>query len=412
MESKYLTIQLSIPKEGKFTLQGSRQTQLLVEALKVSSDRISPQPTIKEMTFADATDRVEVEIVTQLIKLQRCHVANTFIEKWENAHGIGQMALLVNSLENHVVKLGQVVCEGESDCKMICSLLSISTLQSWIIDNLEFGSDGHKIREMQVKKSEVIQLTIGCWTDDCKTSLPPNLFDCLSWDGVVEIKMEKVDCTGESSLDRLISLLSIPTLQSWTIDHLEMIYHENSWQHLAVTPVQGSIKDLTLKREFSLNQDAKHWVREAEEAVNFGVHCGTNEEMKTLCTVLGFAKEWRLDRLILTGDIGSEGWEALSKVASKGKVDRVDVSTSAFRAANNQQVEALWKATDWWWLDGGGIIAKNNESDNDAGLKELLTFRSQVRRQTIPQNRSTAQLRNRSTGDADLENRGKCCQLL
>ena len=54
------------------------------------------------------------------------------------------------------------------------------------------------------------------------------------------------------------------------------------------------------------------------EAVNFGVHCATNEEVKTLCKVLGFAKEWRLDRVVLIGDIGAEGWEALSKVTDKG----------------------------------------------------------------------------------------------
>ena len=79
-------------------------------------------------------------------------MANIFIEKLEKVYGIGQMSLLVGSLENHVVKLGRVVCEGESDCKF--SLLSISTLQSWIIDDLEFGkgrSDGHQIKALQVK---------------------------------------------------------------------------------------------------------------------------------------------------------------------------------------------------------------------------------------------------------------------
>ena len=106
------------------------------------------------------------------------------------------------------------------------------------------------------------------------------------------------------------------------------------------------------------------------------VYCKTDEEVKTLCRVLGFAKEWRVDWLRLADKMGVEGWEALSKVADKGTVDNVRVSKSALRAANNQQVEALWRATveSWWDYYGGRIIA--DKSEGDAGLKKLLAHRS------------------------------------
>ena len=388
-ESKYVTILLSIPKKGEFTLQGSRQTQLLVEALKVSSDRISPQPTIKEMIFADPTDRAEVDIVTQFIQLQRCHAATTFIEKWERVSRIGQMSLLVSSLENHSVILGRVVCETKPDYEMICSFLSISSLQSWTIDHLEYsGSVLHQTEELRVKKGKVIQLKIGCWIDGVLEDEKSfsSLIDCLSCHGVEEIKIEKVNCMEESSLDRLSSLLSILTLQSWTIDELKIEKIENPWRHLAKASGQGSIKSLTVGRA---SKSVKNWVKEEVESFkisiaflhfDYGVRCETDEEVKTLCTVLDLAKKWRVDQLLLSYKMGSDGWEALSKVVTVtvNKVGIVSVSKLALRAANNQQVAVLWHATDGQFMvvdyDDGGTIAK--KSEGATGLEKLLAYKS------------------------------------
>ena len=44
--------------------------------------------------------------------------------------------------------------------------------------------------------------------------------------------------------------------------------------------------------------------------------------------------------------MGAEGWEALSKVADKGKVEILRVSKSALRAGNNRQIKALWQSAD------------------------------------------------------------------
>ena len=57
-EQSEFMIRLTINEQSKFTLQGSRHTQLLVEALTISSDRISPQLTINEIHIADADDKL------------------------------------------------------------------------------------------------------------------------------------------------------------------------------------------------------------------------------------------------------------------------------------------------------------------------------------------------------------------
>ena len=141
--SKDVAIKLSIPEEGEFTLEGSRHTQLLVEALKASSDRIIPQPAFKEIHIADAKDKAVVEIVTQVIQLQ---------------------------------------------------LLSIPIFQSWTIEKFNIGT--LQIQVLKFEKDEVSEPTIGCWTasSDCKTSLSAFL-ECLSCHGFKEMKMEKVGCT-------------------------------------------------------------------------------------------------------------------------------------------------------------------------------------------------------------------------
>ena len=68
---------------------------------------------------------------------------------------------------------------------------------------------------------------------------------------------------------------------------------------------------------------------------------------------------------------------ALSKVADKGNVETVKVSKSALKTANNQQVEALWQATDESWEDYDGAIgAIAKKSEGGAGLKKLIDYRS------------------------------------
>ena len=98
--------------------------------------------------------------------------------------------------------LGKVVCETGSDFEIICSLLSLPSLQSWTIKSINLGKSGlwqrhvHKIQEMKFEKGKVSQVTIGCWTEkgDCNLSLSP-LVDCLHSHGVEEIKIKEVYCT-------------------------------------------------------------------------------------------------------------------------------------------------------------------------------------------------------------------------
>ena len=69
-KSEKATIQFSILDESELTLHGSRHILMLVEALKASSDRIKPKPTIREIYISEANDKEAVESVIQLIDLQ------------------------------------------------------------------------------------------------------------------------------------------------------------------------------------------------------------------------------------------------------------------------------------------------------------------------------------------------------
>ena len=150
---------------------------------------------------------------------------------------------------------------------------------------------------MKFNKGKVAQLTIGCWTarGDCKISLSP-LLD-LSFHGVEEIKMEKVDCRGDrSSLNGVMSLFSILTLQSWTIDQLEMHYVKDPWRYLTNLAGQGTIKSLTVVgtgRAFSQSQDVKHWVK-GDVEVTFQTFDQSNQGVSHLKTCFGERKTSRI----------------------------------------------------------------------------------------------------------------------
>ena len=108
----------------------------------------------------------------------------------------------------------------------------------------------------------------------------------------------------------------------------------------------------------------------------FDVHCKTDEEVKAACTVLGLLKRWNIRGLYLPEKMGAEGWSALTKeVARGGEVNVVSVNKLALRATSEQQARVLWRGTSWWWCEDGSdrIIAK--KSDGEAGLGKLLAFK-------------------------------------
>ena len=78
-----MTIRLKIPGDGRFSVQGLRHIQLLVEAFKASSDRISPQPKIQEIHIVDGENKESLEIVTKLIQLQLLSIPT--LQSWTMA---------------------------------------------------------------------------------------------------------------------------------------------------------------------------------------------------------------------------------------------------------------------------------------------------------------------------------------
>ena len=303
---------------------------------------------------------------TQAMKFEKGKVIQLTIGHWTPKGDCKSLSPLLDCLRCHrleEMKIEQVDCWGVGSMDSLTSMLSIPTLHRWTIDKLQLGN--LEIQAMTFEKGEVIQLTIGRWTqrDDC-TSLSP-LLDYLRCHRLEAIKIEQVHCRrGESSLDSFTSLFSIPTLQSWTVDQLIMDGKENPWRQLAKLPGKGSINSLTV---MSYDQYVTRRVKEEVNAVKIRIallhfdcrlHCETDEEVKTLCAALSLAQQWRISWLFLPGNMGAESWEKLGKEAMKGKVGIVNVNKSTLKA-NNQQVEALWAATDGCWQDYDGTIIPN-----------------------------------------------------
>ena len=200
-ESGNATIQLAIPGGDEFTLQGARHIQLLIEALRASSDSISPAPTFNRIHIPLGEDNVPVERLTQLVQLQ---------------HG-----------QTELITIERLTCKTESDLLPICSLLSASSWRTCTI--AQFAMNSWEIRNMKIEKGKKIQLTIGHWktNDNDITSINP-LLDCMSNNRIDEVIMEQVDCIGiESSLENLISLLRMPQLKSWTINRFDLGFSQN-----------------------------------------------------------------------------------------------------------------------------------------------------------------------------------------
>ena len=104
----------------------------------------------------------------------------------------------------------------------------------------------------------------------------------------------------------------------------------NPWKHLSKTSGCGNIKSFTVMGGV---QSVRYWVREEVEAVKTSIEelrferevdCWTkDEEVRTLCTVLALAQQWRISsRLFLPREMSVESWSELSKVVRKGTVDK------------------------------------------------------------------------------------------
>ena len=90
----------------------------------------------------------------------------------------------------------------------------------------------------------------------------------------------------------------------------------------------------------------KQWVKEEVEAVKINVallhfdsdvHCETDEEVKTLCTVLALAQQWRIGELHLPDKMGAESWTAFNEVFCRGKVDTLCVSELTLSAGERRR---------------------------------------------------------------------------
>ena len=216
-----ISVTIMIPGEGAFVLQ-RRATHLLVEALKASSDRMSPQPTITDIYVSDAYDEAATKVIFQLLSL-------------------------LHILEFTSFELG--------------------------------GRDGFEMKAIKLEKDNIRQLIASSWTDcgDGTLSISP-FIDWLRSHSVETVEIKKVDCKTEFSLIRFKELFSVSSLQHWFVDKLNLDYErlcvemqENPWQGWDELTGQGSINSITIKQHYSHRYYVKNWIKEELGAVSVSI---------------------------------------------------------------------------------------------------------------------------------------------
>ena len=75
------------------------------------------------------------------------------------------------------------------------------------------------------------------------------------------------------------------------------------------------------------------------------VHCETEEEVMIMCAVLELIQKWEIMDLHLPGNMGADGWAALTNLVARGELGNVHVTETALRTGSEQQIRSLWKMT-------------------------------------------------------------------
>ena len=178
----------------------------------------------------------------------------------------------------------------------------------------------------------------------------------------------------DSATMKLVDLLSIPSLEKWSINQLKFDGSFVGWNNLAG---KGTIGCFTISDQ-DQSRDQKHWVTEPIKAECFTIgslifdckyYCKCPHELINLCSLLALAHQWKIRQLHLI-KMKADGWYALNKVVDRGEVlESVWVDEDGLRAANKQVISALWRATQdsGHWVFKNKILSKRRLGD--AGLQ-------------------------------------------
>jgi hypothetical protein len=98
------------------------------------------------------------------------------------------------------------------------------------------------------------------------------------------------------------------------------------------------------------------------------------DNVKMLCLLLAEAQvHWRINTLELMHGTTQESWTALARVAKKGSLGTVRVSVESLKRSTDEDIQALWTATDGGWggWSGEGRVAYYAKQPKDEAGKLL-----------------------------------------
>ena len=212
------------------------------------------------------------------------------------------------------------------------------------------------------------------------------------------IDFGSVECQSSEALKNVCDVLG--AMKVWTLDHLnlnvklneEMFLSEelseDSWAKLARKAGKGRVDkvNVTAGAVRKAGEDDlravwevtnTEWILAGRE-VKIATKSDGNEAFQM---ILEFKQDmteyiWTLDHLNLSKEISENSWANLAREAGKGRVEKVTVTEEAVWRAREDDLRAVWEATNTEWILGR---EKKNarKSDGNEAFQMIIAFRKE-----------------------------------
>ena len=103
-----------------------------------------------------------------------------------------------------------------------------------------------------------------------------------------------------------------------------------------------------ISRSLQLCLASMRGIRELE--VTGGVSCTSEEEGRSLASLLEQCSRWRVQSLGLEGRVGGGTWEGLGRAAARGRLQGVRTGREVVGRGRGEELRAVWGSTEGGWL--------------------------------------------------------------
>ena len=210
------------------------------------------------------------------------------------------------------------------------------------------------------------------------------------------IDFGSVECQSSEALKNVCDVLG--AMKVWTLDHLNLNVRlneemflseelsEDSWSKLARKAGKGRVDKVTVTagavRKAGEDDLRAVWEVTNTEWILAGreVKIATKSEgNEAFQMILEFKQDmteyiWTLDHLNLSKEISENSWANLAREAGKGRVEKVTVTEEAVWGAREDDLRAVWEATNTEWILGRWEKKNARKSDGNEAFQMIIEF--------------------------------------